>query len=564
MPCESYEVSKLIRRLKWPFYILALLVVPFFCLVLRQTSVTQNQGAIGILDPDWVYLSSSLLLAEGRSPVYTDHPGSPLMLMGAFTIEWNYKNLGEKDKLTLAESVIKRPYLYFEFMSKFFFYFAISLTIGAGIVFLLAGAPLVSVLLMQIAFFSFPEVNSNFNRLRPDLILASTAMLLMSFFTLSICWGPNRLKWIIGAILGFGISAKFSFALFATILLFYRNWKLKAQITITAAITFFIITKFGKLDFKNWFDFILLILTTDGSYSAKPELFDLDRMTKTLILIFQYSRDFLPIVYLTASIAIVSFLKNRANLNLLFPLIVVALNFLAIVRHPGGQGEVALRYFIPTFATLPTVLPMILSFEKLRNKGNLVLQFGLLAIYTFGLAFTFSQWPNSNFFRIQNMDFSSLKKPATFYFASTDLFDSSLNCNFIYHFHPITLPYALHYLNDWTRGTYLPVILKIHPEIDRHYILKPNTPTNLSKLNKKYSEIVNDVKNGTCYFIYTLKDHPNHIDPCYSPHSFLQSKEVTETYEAQLRSGYLNRVDAERLVLYKVTGGTPNPPRGCF
>ncbi|MGD0280143.1 MAG: hypothetical protein ABSC11_12655 [Smithella sp.] len=94
-------------------YVFILLIVPVM-LIFTAGAMKYARGPYYICsntDNDYLYLVSSLAMAESKQVFFTDHPGTTLQILGAATLTITHAlDFSEKDSLEFA--VLKNPEFY--------------------------------------------------------------------------------------------------------------------------------------------------------------------------------------------------------------------------------------------------------------------------------------------------------------------------------------------------------------------------------------------------------------------------------------------------------------------
>lgn len=227
-------------------------------------------------EQDYIYLISSLALAESKQVFYTDHPGTTLQILGAATLKISHAfNFSEKDSLEF--SVLKNPEFYLTIINvvlislNALLLFVIGLTtfyltknIGLGL--LLQFSPFFSSIPLR---WGLPQVSCE-----PLLLFVS---LLFMLILVKIVVSENLSKsahWYMIALAlvsGFGIATKVTFAPLLIIPLFalpkLRNKIGFLLLTGLSAIlwTWPIVSQYERI-----FQRICLIFTHTGNYGHGP------------------------------------------------------------------------------------------------------------------------------------------------------------------------------------------------------------------------------------------------------------------------------------------------------
>jgi hypothetical protein len=526
------------KKALWILQIAAFFILPVYTYLLRQDFLTRYHRIASVADPDWSYLANSLLVAEGKTPQHVDHPGTPLQILGAIVYRVNY--LFSSREISLAEDVFTRPEHYLELGSLAEFFLAmLALAIGAILFFHLRAGFFVAIL-AQAIFLSFPQtVLEEFLRFKPDLLIGALGFFFVAF--VAYAREKKRFAALAGMFFGIGVALKFNFAPFVVAALFLPKQKMRF---FGGAIFAWVLSCWPmRTEYGKFFHFLWSVLTKDGSYGGKPELFDVARMAHDFLRIFSVEPVLLP--YLVAVSLAVLLLwcyrqKSPTWQLCFFPVLVIALNLLMVAKHPSSKEGLAERYLLPSFACLAAFIPLAMS----AARGVL----SPLFFTCFVGLFVWTQNFPDVFFR--KIDIAALGEKPKFYTNSESLFAEKKNCSFIFQSYPATKLANIRFANQWSRGEYAPILEKLYP-LRQSYQVHSGALRNFLEEKKSFELVAEELRQGACYLILTMEprqESPAEYDALY----WFRYKDITAKNEDLLYDG---RSPVERkLRLLQVTG----------
>ena len=192
------------------------------------------------LDPTYIYLMSSLNVANLRRPYYTDHPGTPVQVLGGAVIR--IMNLGSNEATT-ARSVLTNPDRYARVINGVLVLFCGLSVLIVGYAGLVVFRNLPMALLLQATPFASATTLEGLLQLRPEPLMIALSMLITSVVLLALKHeaGFARLRYAmgLGVLLGIGLAAKVNFlpvALLALIVL--PSWRGRLVLMGAAVLAF--------------------------------------------------------------------------------------------------------------------------------------------------------------------------------------------------------------------------------------------------------------------------------------------------------------------------------------
>jgi hypothetical protein len=280
-------------------------------------------------DPEYVYLVNSLGILEGHAPVHTDHPGTPLQLLGAGVIATVHSLTDAKSDL--ARSVLSKPEKYLGCIRAVLVALWVVATIMIGLAAAgLTGSALCAMLVQAAPLMSLQGALS-LTRASPEPLLLIISILIgtLALNRSGPVFSPNQSRRDsirVGGLLGIGVATKVTFfPVGAFCLLCVRNTRARVVVTI-AAITAFVVavspifTRWSSV--FRWFGKLVLGTETYGegprtvinptSYSrglvtllaAEPLLFVLAALSFATWIGLRRARDLRPENHARLSVAL--------------------------------------------------------------------------------------------------------------------------------------------------------------------------------------------------------------------------------------------------------------------
>ncbi|MBE9070367.1 hypothetical protein IQ260_27360, partial [Leptolyngbya cf. ectocarpi LEGE 11479] len=331
---------------------------------------------------------------------HTDHPGTFLQILGAFsiTVRHLYQALvaGETESITF--SVLRSPEIYLSLTNTV-------LLIGIGLATFLVGVTahslkvgMPSALVLQASLF-LPTTLAVSYRVIPELVLIAISQLLVAF-TIAYLFSPKfrRSRYpgvLLGTLIGIGIATKFTF--FPLTFLLFVMWPRLSSIcvaAVTAGITFLITTSPIISSYGRMFDWLFSLATHTGKYGSGDEGFinfsSIQKDFRFLYVsdsIFFNSTIFLIGLYIVISLIIVTLAlrkdKRAMREERMFRLsasvrdcyralscmiLILMVQIVTTVKHPG------IRYLIPSMGLISLILflegYLLIHFIDNRNRSN--------------------------------------------------------------------------------------------------------------------------------------------------------------------------------------------------
>ncbi len=290
---------------------LVLLLIPLL-LVAYSIVLVRTQGPYfdAYVDPDYVYLLNSLNITTRHAPAHADHPGTTVQELGAVVLwfRWALSGIfGTTQPLTL--SVLSHPEEYLRAINL-----VLNLLIGLGLYLAAREAhrlskSLLAALVLELSYFLFSVPLFQQGRVNPEpLLIASAYFLMVPLFRITIgdpAAAPDqqRSALMAGAIFGFGVVTKVTFAPLGILLLCFKGIRQKIRAAAGAILCGFLwlIPVLPRLPHTGaWY---VALLLHSGQYSNGPE--GLPAASVLRVHFFELFRDESWLFYLLAFYAVV-------------------------------------------------------------------------------------------------------------------------------------------------------------------------------------------------------------------------------------------------------------------
>lgn len=369
-----------------------LLILPV-CLYITADTLKEVQGPyyLNFYDPSYVYLISSLNLAQGERVGHFDHPGTTVQTTGALIVKI-YHLLSNPDT-DIVSDVLTRPEDYLRTMNRIFIVINSFVLFLFGIfVFRISGNLLLSMLLQLSPFVSM----ENFYGLiitTPENFLVFVTLCFLSiliFYLYKI--DPDNIPFSIiiyfAVVSGFGLATKLNFLPLLLIpLILLKGFKNKIMFCAFTVITFLIFVFPALSNYERFFIWVERLFLFSGHYGTGSEnVIDSSSFVSSLKLIFFKDNIFTAaylILLFTVTILFFrkpkpgsenkSFIKEKNILVSVF--LSITLQIIMVAKH------YAQYYMIPSFVLC--IFVIVLSSILLSQYISLFSRFSLNSIYIF-------------------------------------------------------------------------------------------------------------------------------------------------------------------------------------
>jgi hypothetical protein len=436
-----------------------------------STVLTKHHGAYFLrnnFDPDYNYLLNSLSVLYLRTPGHTDHPGTTLQILGAaiLLLKWlGISLVGHRQ--TLADSVLAHPEEYLRTINVVLnVLIAATLYWSAWCIYRLSNS-LFAAALLQVTVLVYLQTFLALFRVSPEPLLLAVGLALMAPLAPMVIRrdgtnaNENRLAVAAGALFGFGLITKITFAPWAAVILLFPKRSLKTRFVAAAAtaILLLLLPVTARLpDMATWFTSLLfhaghygtgrigipeahtLVANFVSLWQVEPPLFlFLALYAATLLLLRLFRPQGTP-------------LTDKPQLLLLAACIAIIAGIIMVVKHP------AYHYLLPVLVLTAFVnsgLWAVLPHSEL--SGTAVRGLSLAALVMFigiGLFHNwFSLWWWVGAARTDRQNIAEL-----------DALEERLpGCQIIGSFRSSLEPYALSFANFYSAGVHGGALEKLYP-----------------------------------------------------------------------------------------------------
>ena len=313
-------------------------------------------------DAAYVYLFAALDMLQGYSPVFTDHPGTPLQTIIAAVIlgVWSVTRVLQITTVGVVESVLQNPELYLLNTTTLLLLLTGAASYYLGIKLYRATSNIGIALSCQLTPLLFPLVSPMMAYPTAESFLQVISISLIATLIPSFYKNENSVNsefkieaFTAGALCGIGLATKLTFLPMLGLLLIFNSWRLLvlSLLGLTIAFTLGIAPIISRI--PTMFDWYLKMASHSELHGlGSSELFNFVKLKGGLI----YLWDMLPLFYYiftTVTVVLIAVLiwmklSSTLKINFLlgsFILVSTALFQTVIVaKHPG------LPYMLPVLS----------------------------------------------------------------------------------------------------------------------------------------------------------------------------------------------------------------------
>ena len=230
-------------------------------------------------DPEYCYLFNSLNILSFERPYHTDHPGTPLQVLGAVIILGkSILNHASISLSVIRTSVLRNPEDYLQAINVALIILIASMTFWTGLRLFSRTGNLLPALIMQFTLLCFFQVQVSFGRVSPEPFLVFSILLLAPLLIAEVF--PDKRETarqativrplMTGVVLGLGLAAKVTFFPLLLLIFVFEGWRKKITILASCFVSVILFTlpiwpAYVKM--VRWF---IAILLHEGYYGEGP------------------------------------------------------------------------------------------------------------------------------------------------------------------------------------------------------------------------------------------------------------------------------------------------------
>jgi hypothetical protein len=222
-------------------------------------------------DPSYVYLLNSLMLAEGRSPGHTDHPGTPVQAFGAAGLRLSHPTLSAEQR---AYVVLAAPETHLRILVQSATVLAALMWLAAGWVYWRTSGSLLVALACQSLPLAFRQTCIALGWFTPELFflcLSGWLGILATIVTERKASAGRRLIVPLGLFIGTAVMTKVTWVPLAAALLFVPgSWKARLCTAALAALTICGWALFILPELARTLGWLTQVATHTGHYGGGP------------------------------------------------------------------------------------------------------------------------------------------------------------------------------------------------------------------------------------------------------------------------------------------------------
>ncbi|MEM9008997.1 MAG: hypothetical protein AAGE59_36500 [Cyanobacteria bacterium P01_F01_bin.86] len=320
-----------IKQLK-PFIPIGLITITPLIYVTAFLLLSHQNGPYWLppnQDPDYAYLFNSLAVANFLTPGHTDHPGTPLQILGALTIGLIHTGqslaqsvLGQPT-LSVNESVLRQPELYLHGINYVLVGLnAIGIFVVGLVLFWVSNRLLLAVLIQLTPLLFVKTIAANEpSRVAPEALIFFLSQLLATLLVLYLFRRDvEKKRWFalgLGTVFGLGMAAKITFLpaiIFGLVIAGYRLRLLALGMSVVAFVvaTLPIVSEYGRV----WQWLVGILFYSEQYGTGNPGLPSLAILKTRLTMLFESDTVFLHLSIIASVmclVAVIELLLNRAD-----------------------------------------------------------------------------------------------------------------------------------------------------------------------------------------------------------------------------------------------------------
>ena len=400
-------------------YILFLLLPVLYFLSSYILKSAQGPYYLNFYDPGYVYLISSLNIAQGFGVGHFDHPGTTVQMIGSLVMRIYFSLTGKNPDI--AVDVLSRPEDYMYVLNTAFIFINASVLFLLGVLALKFTKNIYLSLLLQLSPFTSMEIFYGSIIVSPDNFLITVSLLFLCaliyyWFSVNIDESGNdppslKLTLVFAIICGLGLATKLNFIPLVFIPFFLiRGYKNKMYFWIFTVISFLIFITPILFDISQFALWVENLAMKSGKYGkGDADVVNTNLLLPNLKMIFSKDAVFTfsyIMLILTFIISVYGYLKekssgvkyftemkkiNKIMLSLLFA---VTLQILLVAKH-YAQYYLIPSMMLSVFILVICIYILLPEFEKVYKK--------IKPEYCFAVVFIFiSIWTSVRIFESYN------------------------------------------------------------------------------------------------------------------------------------------------------------------
>ncbi len=356
-------------------------------------------------DPSYVYLFSSLLIANGEPPFHIDHPGTPLQMIGAAVIRASTPFAPTNE---INKSVVGASESYLARIHDVLVGIAVVALFLSGLLLWTATGSILIALVSQLLVVSLAQVHESILAVAPEPLLLSFGVLVGSVFCARYSWPECDRKedtftwhnWLLPVVAGLGLATKVTFAPLCVLpFLLVRKLRHALASLVLLAFAFLLATLPAWGELPRMIAWLYRLSSHTGQYGRGAVGFvDSTRYWRDVLFLLS-GTPALPVIWTSVAVYLtVAFCARRRRrflprkaMVLLAVLLLNVLGVLLVAKHPSP------RYLLPVGVCTVFLVTLALCYvralearaeQRVVGTGALVLVLlGLLGLYRPWLGF---------------------------------------------------------------------------------------------------------------------------------------------------------------------------------